>query len=366
LNMNEGYAAWTSNDLIGSTTVVFEGNLRAGNTGFADLEFSSVSSQEGWNLVGNPYPSPVEWNASWFLNDIGGWAIVYENGTYKGWNPWMPTGEKSWNGKNDGFIAPTQGFWIRATGSNPYVSVPQTARSHHAINFLKETEITDQQSLHITVSANAFSDETTILFLEDGTVGFDGLYDLEKHMNVAESPNIYSIPQTGKSYAINVLPANWIENKAPAVIPLGFVIEPESTCLLDVSGIEKFDPTLPIFLEDLKENTLQNLSENNVYEFVASGEDESNRFLLHFGQPASTNKYTELDCKVYAWDHNVYVQLPQNISATVIIHDYMGRLVVKRNLRSSLAKIWLPEGGQYIVTVYTLDLAKTQKVHIDY
>ncbi|MCB2219868.1 MAG: T9SS type A sorting domain-containing protein [Bacteroidetes bacterium] len=366
MNMHEGYAAWTSDDLIGTTTVVFEGNLRAGNTGYANLEFSAGTSQEGWNLVGNPYPSAVEWNASWFLNDVGGWAIVYENGTYKGWNPWMPTGEKSWNGKNDGFIAPTQGFWIRATGSNPYVSVPQTARSHNAINFLKETEITDQQSLHITVSANAFSDETTILFLEDGTVGFDGLYDLEKHMNVAESPNIFSIPFAEKKFAINVLPSDWIENTTPAVIPLGFVIEPVSDCFLEVSGLDKFNSMQPIYLEDLKLGTMHNLFNDNTYGFVASADDDPNRFLLHFGQPATTPENLETACNIYAYGHYVYIKLPDGQSATAVIHDMLGKRVITKKLKINMEKIWINNGGAYIVNVYTGNIAKTQKIFIDF
>jgi hypothetical protein len=365
MNMNEGYAAWTSDDLIGTTTVVFEGNLRAGNTGYANLDFSAGSSQEGWNLVGNPYPSPVEWNTNWFLNDVGGWAIVYENGTYKGWNPWMPAGEKSWNDKTNGFIAPTQGFWIRATGNSPYVSVPQTARSHNTINFLKEIEMSDQQSLHITVSANGYSDETSILFLEGGSVGFDGLYDLEKHMNVAESPNIYSIPIAEKKYAINVLPADWIENTTPAVIPLGFVIEPVSECLLSVGGLDKFDPSQPIYLEDLKQGNLHNLFNDPTYAFAASADDDPNRFLLHFGQPASIVENLNANCNIYAYDHFACIKLPAGQSATARIYDMMGRLIHTSVLKDNLTKIWIETGGHYIVNVSSGKMAKTQKIYID-
>ena len=366
MNMNQGYAVWAADELTGPKTIVFEGSTRAGNTAFTGLSYTTGTGQDGWNLVGNPYPSPVEWNTDWTLSNVGGWAIVYENGIFKGWNPWMPAGEQSFNGKTDGFIAPTQGFWIRATGASPYVSIPQSARAHSSVNFLKDDLDSDALSLHISVTANEYTDETAVIFMEGAETAFDPLYDLEKHMNVAESPNIYSIPQTGKTYAINVLPADWIENTAPSIIPIGFAIEPMSTCILNVSGIEEFDPSVPIYLEDLKEGTLQNLSESSVYEFFASVEDDPNRFLLHFGQPAIANENTELECKIYAWEHNVYVQLPQNIKANVLIHDYMGRLVAKRNLNSSLSKIWLNKGGQYIVTIATQGMIKTQKIYIGY
>ena len=88
MNQYEGYSAWASDALTGNTTVTYEGNLKAGNGAYTNLTYTSAS--QGWNLVGNPYPSPVEWNTNWFLNNVGGWAVVYENGTFKGWNPWMP------------------------------------------------------------------------------------------------------------------------------------------------------------------------------------------------------------------------------------------------------------------------------------
>ncbi len=362
MNQYEGYSAWASDALTGSTTVTFEGNLKAGNGAFTNLTYTSAS--QGWNLVGNPYPSPVEWNTNWFLNNVGGWAIVYENGTFKGWNPWMPAGERSYNGKTDGFIAPTQGFWIRTTGSSPYVSIPQTARAHNAVSFLKDAEISELMSLHLIVSANEFEDETTILFLEEATNGFDDLYDLEKHMNVTASPNIYTIPQVEKKYAVNVLPADWIETNSPAIVSVGFEIGPESNCTLTANGIDNFDPSIEIYLEDLKESTFQSLNENSSYVFTASEQDDPQRFLLHFGLANTVQDESDEQISVYSHEDCIYISMPNSATGYTQVIDMEGRKISSFKVYKGLNKEKVDQTGFYVVLVQSPESSAIKKVFI--
>ena len=57
LNVMQGYALW--NDLPG--TASFVGTLNTGAIGAAN---NVTRNGQGWNLVGNPYPSPIDWDAS--------------------------------------------------------------------------------------------------------------------------------------------------------------------------------------------------------------------------------------------------------------------------------------------------------------
>jgi len=362
MNQNQGYSAWASDELTGSTTVTYRGNLKAGNGAFTNLTYTSAA--QGWNLVGNPYPSPVEWNTNWTIYHVGGWAIVYENGTFRGWNPWMPSGQQSYNGKTDGFIAPTQAFWIRTTGDSPYVLIPQTARSHSTIPFMKESEISDAQSLHLFVNANGFIDETVIVFMENATNGFDDLFDLEKHLNVDESPNIYSIPFTDKSYAVNVLPSNWLEINEPAAIPLGFKIGPETNCSMTIEGIQTLDTYTSVYLEDLKENILQNLSANNTYIFDASAQDEPNRFLLHFGLPDAIKEDSTKAISIYSNRDCIYINMPLELNGYAGIFDMQGREISSSKIHGGLNKEKLNRTGFYIVKVKTADISTIKKVFI--
>ena len=364
LSSAEGYSAWASDDLTGPTTVYFEGDLVAGDMAAQALSYTSGSSQVGWNLVGNPYPSSVEWNTSWSITNIGGWAVVYENGTFRGWNPYLPVGEQSYNGKTDGLIAPTQGFWVRALTDSPTLVFEQDARSHGEVPFYKDNNAENSiQNLHLIAAANGYTDEISILFMEDGTTGFDGLYELEKHFNVEEAPTLYSIPETEVPTAVNVLPENWMAETDSPIIPLGFEILPGTPCTISPTGLETFDPDLTIYLEDVLENVMHNLWFGD-YSFISDDIINQERFLLHFGNPNNVDENSIPDLQIYSFNEYVYVKIPTSANGNAVIYDMMGKEIVSFSLENELTKLALFQTGYYVVSVTTSNQLLTQKVYI--
>jgi hypothetical protein len=364
MNRLQGYSAWASDALTGSTTVVFEGKLSSGNAVYDSLTFTPGGEMEGYNLIGNPYPSPVEWNTDWYLQDVGGWAVVYENGIFKGWNPWLPEGQQSYNGKTNGLIAPTQGFWIKAIGSDPVVMAPQSARMHELEPFYKGSFNNDIQYISLKTEANGYSDETTILFLPDGTEGFDGLYELNKHWNVDEAPNIYSQGFGESILAVNVLPENWIETSGSPVILIGFKIVQDLECKITAEGIETFGPETPIFLEDLKLATVHNLREESEYVFNTTPLDDPDRFLLHFAEPNAIHKVAGPQVKIYSYENRVYIQIPNSARGIAQVFDMRGMLVSSFRLDQMLTIQNLSQTGYYIVQVTIDKTIEKQKVFI--
>jgi len=61
LNIMQGYGLWTID--TEASTEVFEGTPNSGNTSFSftQTDFPD-NSKEGWNLIGNPYPSAIDWD----------------------------------------------------------------------------------------------------------------------------------------------------------------------------------------------------------------------------------------------------------------------------------------------------------------
>ena len=74
------------------------------------------SADYGWNLVGNPTPSTIDWNSS------SGWTKTNMDGTIYIWDP-ATSSYKTWNGTTgnlgSGKIAPFQAFWVKANASSP-------------------------------------------------------------------------------------------------------------------------------------------------------------------------------------------------------------------------------------------------------
>ncbi len=82
----------------------------------------------GWNLVGNPTPSTIDWDAS------SGWTKTNMDGTIYIWDPADTVGGyKTWNGTTgnlgSGKIAPFQAFWVKANNSSPSLQCANGVKS---------------------------------------------------------------------------------------------------------------------------------------------------------------------------------------------------------------------------------------------
>ncbi len=194
----------------------FAGELNVGDFTFNDLSSPAISytagKGEGWNLMGNPYPSALDWNQC-IRNQID--AVVY---TYDG-----AAGQyKSWNGSEgaltDGIIPPMNGFFIKAS-SGASLTIPNSTRVHTAHNFYKEKEYVEDL-LVLKVDGNSFSDKTYIHFNGSATIDFDSEFDAYKLTGIYEAPQLYT--KTGDSkLSINVLPNTSDEIIIPLALKVG-------------------------------------------------------------------------------------------------------------------------------------------------
>ncbi len=82
----------------------------------------------GWNLVGNPTPSTINWDAP------SGWTKTNMDQTIYIWDPADSSGGyKFWNGiagnQDSGRIAPFQAFWVKADTANPQLTCTNEVKS---------------------------------------------------------------------------------------------------------------------------------------------------------------------------------------------------------------------------------------------
>ena len=86
------------------------------SAGSHDTTFVDTNAVDyGWNLIGNPTPSTIDWNSS-------SWTKTNMDGTIYVWDP--STGNyRTWNGSTgdlgNGLIAPFQAFWVKANAASP-------------------------------------------------------------------------------------------------------------------------------------------------------------------------------------------------------------------------------------------------------
>jgi hypothetical protein len=191
--------------------------------------------------------------------------------------------------------------------------------------------------------------------MEGATKEFDGLYDLTKLYNVDEAPNIYSVSNGNIQYSVYVLPPDFMNTSDAPIIPVGFKLGIEKECTISVSGIDSFDPNIPIYLEDLKKGIMVNLRNQATYNFLSNPLYNQHRFLLHFAEPSSVEYEQFSELTIYAFHNQVYVKIPALAKGNAEIIDMFGKKISSFSLNQELTRHTIFQTGHYVVKLKTAD-----------
>ncbi|MEZ5195904.1 MAG: T9SS type A sorting domain-containing protein [Bacteroidales bacterium] len=357
MNVGQGYAAWASDDYTGSTTVNYRGSLTNSNITLNSLDFTAGAAKEGFNLIGNPYPCALDFNSNWSLTNMSGWMVIYDNGIYRG----ISTDGTPYNGKTDGIIPPTQGFWVRALNASGSITIPASQRLHSNQVFYKEAKEFEFPIVRLETEVNGYNDETVVIFHPESTIGFDGYYDLSKFENVEEAPQLYTMT-LGGNYAVNYYGSDYEDR----IVPVGFKTLHDGLYILEASTISNFDSETGIYLEDLKTGTLTKLTDNPQYSFSYESGDDEHRFNLHFTKSSLSISSTQLyGMDIYAYQNTVYVKNPNLLDGYVVIYDVMGQAITKTQMnKEELIEIPVDRLGYYFVKVNSGERTLTEKVFL--
>ncbi|MBP1676508.1 MAG: hypothetical protein H6Q20_1067, partial [Bacteroidetes bacterium] len=313
-------------------TVTFSGSLNNNITSATTLNRTTGATKEGFNLVGNPYPSYLNWNSitktnlsttMWYRTKEGSAYKFYTyNGTDAGYDDGVgvPAGVTN-------LIPPMQAFWVRVESGNATgtIGFENAARTHKDIagNILKAPAATNRQIIRLTVSNGENTDETLIYTNSNATSGIDK-YDSPKMMNAtAEVPDLYTIVGTEKLVinGLNTLPLD-------TPIPLGLAPGKAGAFSISANELTNIDSnTTTVILRDAQENVNFDLSTGQAYAFATDGTATENRFSLIL---RTKNGTTGIDLhpqnqgiKVYVNENNLlHVQLADEVEPNTLIQMY--------------------------------------------
>ena len=367
LNPMQGYAAWTDNDYLGSTTVSYDGTLNTGciNSGVLTNYGPGIGFDPGFNFVGNPYPSAIDWDvaAGWTKTDIADAIYIWNPaiGNYGSYVGGVPQ-----NGVTN-IIPSGQGFFVHVptVGSTGSLTVNNKARLHDSKPFFKSTN-TDNALIKLNISSdiNAYSDEAIILFNEFATENFDPELDAYDILGgLATAPTLCSVSDENK-FAINTLPAN----DEDVTIPLMFSVGINGIYAIEALEIENLENKY-VYLRDLQENILTDLNSQAVYSFFGDINDDPNRFeLLVLNSTLGIESFTiENNINIYSDRNVVYIiNNENNFSGDLNIYDMAGKSVYNQQLQNSsnFEATLNVEKGFYIVKFVTGNSIISQKVFV--
>jgi hypothetical protein len=281
-------------------TFTMQGLFSTGDVNRSSLSYNSGGQAEtrGLNLLGNPYPSAIQWEqGSWGRENLDHAVYVWDEYKYVTWNG-------STGSLTDGIIPAMQGFFVKSQAAGASLTIPADARMHSVLPFYKETEeVANVISMKIenTTDTSHF-DEAFVQILNGSTSGFDGSYDAYKLTGNSAYPQIFLQSTDQTKLSISAQPEF-------TSVPVEYQVGTAGAYKIIFGRISSFNPGQPLFFEDKTTNTVINIRNTGEFVFTSDGSAETGRFVLHFLE-VGVNEH-EADA-ITAWNSENAIRLISN------------------------------------------------------
>ncbi|MGI4740642.1 MAG: reprolysin-like metallopeptidase [Janthinobacterium lividum] len=275
--LNRGYTVQAPS---GSTPVRFTGTFNNGAQSAGALA-RGPQADAGWQLLGNPYPSPLDWSTVTPAQRPGVNAALY---VYQSTGQYAGTYRTYLN--NVGGASP-----LVEAGSGYFVQVttPGTAGAVNLTNANRVTTFGPQTSfgrpaadlrpqLRLRVAGADLADETYLYVEGNATAGFDAEYDAQKLPNVS-GLNLATLAGA-TPLAIQALPT--LATTSEVVVPLTLAVPAAGSFTLEAADLANL-PAGTVYLRDAQTGTQQQLTAGTTYAFtLATATAGTARFALVF------------------------------------------------------------------------------------
>jgi CRISPR/Cas system CMR-associated protein Cmr5 small subunit len=333
------------------------------NTG--NYSIPVTRTDDGLNLIGNPYPSPISLNAMISANSstILPFVYIWNKTNYAVYS----SGPGIWvnnigAGANDR-LAHSQGFFVISNvpgSSNVLMNNSMRTTNQSYVYFA-----TPQNECRIQLKDGAECDELLIRTDGESNDEYDLQTDAKKLLNgPISSSTIYSLSKDNYSLAINTF-KDFEQDK---IVPVSINSKTSGNKELEFTELSSIDPSVNVYLEDASLGKFQNMRANSKYQVYLTEGNSGNRFFVHFSKKAlisPTNAETQ--GMIYSSQSNLFLDLTKSTGNTEIrIYNSLGQLVEYKNMSSSngsKAQLNLENlSGAYVVQLTTNGEVKNEKV----
>lgn len=279
IGVGEGVHIWCGDTITG--TLPFIVDLRGqANQGPIDLPVTYTNygapDEDGFCLIGNPYPSTIDWDASdWIKSNMAN-AVYIQDPDTETYATYIAGA-----GANGGsrYIASQQSFWVQAIGTSPTLQINEGCKSSFDAVYFKSGESLNPGST-IRVEGFGMSDECVIRH-EAGTVDEkEWEWDADKLWGAwGVNPQISFVNSEAKDLTVHTFDFGYEEWS----VPLRLIVFETGEYTLEFSNLEALDiPCLKI--EDTYTGELFDISEGELLTFELYDTTWAPRFLLHLGK----------------------------------------------------------------------------------
>ena len=334
----------------------------------------NMTYTQGFNLVGNPYPSPINWDAAggWTKTNIDNAVYYFNAGTtdqYSGVYSSYINGVSS-DGIAGSTIAAMQGFFVHVSnGTFPVsglLSVNNSARIlSSTATFFRVYGQDDQPLLRLNAG---FADETTLAdpvtfyFSDDATKNFNKKLDALKLMNSDSTvPNLFAVSSDAEKLSINALvtPGDTIKT-----IPLGLITKKDGWVSFNAKDIKNIPAGTYVYLSDTKAGVNKDLQKDQLYRLFLPAGDYENRFFLNFStkDPAAVTNNTNTTETFGAYSTGGRLFVKANLAAgekgNLAVLNTLGQIICRQEITGN---VYQPVNANFVSGVYIVHFSGAAK-----
>jgi hypothetical protein len=369
LTPGKGYAANLGTNTA-AKTLSFTGTVNNGTIGPVTLYNSGKEFTEGYNLIGNPYPSPINWNAQgWDKTNIDNAIYFFDaagedqyTGTYSSFINGVSTGNAS------NIIPAFQGFFVHVTEGSGITTGSLTFSNQIRVTeqnpvFHKNTPVGPESFIKLSASVNSQqADILAIYFTDFSSRSFEYLGDALKIANTSPIvPDIYAFSEDRKELSINALPYPF---KNSEFIDLGFTSRQSGSASIKLIESVNLPTGYTVYLKDNYTGYIQDLNVINEYKFSTEAKSFTDRFsLILSSEKLSQDAFSSSSYNVYAKDGGIFLNLDLAYEQVrVTISDLSGRIITNNTVYGKGEHIIgkFNTTGVFIVSVFT-DMGNVSK-----
>jgi hypothetical protein len=283
----EGYAV-NFGSVAAPHTVDVTGEVNNGSVSVT-LFNNNNTYTKGFNLAGNPYPSPVDWNAAgWTKTGIDNALYFFRTSTtdeYGGTYSSYVNGISS-DGVADNIIPSMQGFFVHVSdGTYPVTGVLGATNSVRVNNrshiFFKSSASANRFLIRLSAAFTddaASADPMVVYFDDDAAVAFDRELDALKLFNTDMMvTNLFSVLSDGSKLSVNALPP---QTDSIVYVPLGLTSYRDGEVVFALRNLENLPENVRIMFRDAATGANTDLVSSGPYRADLKAGDYTNRFAL--------------------------------------------------------------------------------------
>jgi hypothetical protein len=350
--------------------VTFSGTLNNANIPTLTLTKSNATGGK-FHLVGNPYPSYLDWQAvatanpnltgsMWFRTktavseEVPTSVYTFSTVLYT-----TEAGLQIVNGNANTTVTrkipPMQAFWVRINDGveTANFTVNNTMRYHadETGNKFKAPAVSNR-ALRLEVSNGMHKDEALLYFNNSASDSYDRFDSPKMFNNIATVPEIYTRSGFEKLVINGMNSFNY-----DTEIPLGFNAGQTNSYSIRATEMQNFDVDTRVILFDTHTQTEFDLTAGEAYSFSSDAVNDDIRFSIRFKSASGVNSLDDnlsTGLCVYSQQKQLIIQLNTGLSdnAKVTIYNAMGQSIYNQPLHNAVTQLSRTlEAGVYVVKV---------------